>query len=144
MVRHISIGLLVIAMCLCTGPIVSADGNDVVRLTITTRNARGRVFCGLHYTADAFPGRGADNATSPIAGTTATCEFSGVKPGMVAISAYHDENDNKKFDRNWFGVPTEGYCTSRNANGHWGPPKFEDAKFTYKGGRLELAATMIY
>jgi hypothetical protein len=37
-----------------------------------------------------------DNANAPIVGTTATCEFSGVRPVAVAISAYHDENDNKK------------------------------------------------
>jgi uncharacterized protein (DUF2141 family) len=144
MVRRLLVGVSFMAIFASTEPIVSADGNDVVRLTITTRNDKGHVFCGLHYNADKFPGRGEDNANTPIVGTTATCEFRGVKPGMVAISAYHDENDNKKFDKGMFGIPTEGYCTSRNAKGQMGPPKFDDAKFTYKGGPLELAAKMIY
>jgi uncharacterized protein (DUF2141 family) len=144
MVRRLLVGVSFMAISVGSDPHVSADGSDVVRLVITTRNGKGHVFCGLHYTADRFPGRGVDNANTPIAGTTATCEFAGVKLGTVAISAYHDENDNKKFDKNLLGIPTEGYCTSRNAKGHWAPPKFDDAKFIYKGGRLELAATMIY
>jgi uncharacterized protein (DUF2141 family) len=144
MVRRLFVAVSFLAISVCTEPVVFADGNDVVKLTITTRNAKGRVFCGLHYTADKFPGHGVDNANAPIVGTTATCEFRGVKPGTVAISAYHDENGNKKFDKGMFGIPTEGYCTSRNAKGNMGPPKFDDAKFTYKGGPLEVTATMIY
>ena len=138
------LGASLLAVSLSAVPIVSAGNNDGVKLVITTRNAKGRVLCGLHYSGSAFPGRGMDNADVPIVGTTASCAFRGAKPGTLAISAYHDENDNKKLDKNLFGIPTEGYCTSRNAKGQLGPPKFDDAKFTYNGGPLDLSATMIY
>lgn len=144
MVRTLLVGLSFVAIYVCGETVVAADGNAVVRITITTRNAKGHVFCGLHYDADHFPGRGAANSIVPIVGTMATCEFKDVTPRILAISAYHDENDNKKFDRGMFGIPIEGYCTSRNAKAEWAPPKFDDAKFTYQGGRLELAAKMIY
>ncbi len=33
--------------------------------------------------------------------------------GKYAVVVYHDENDNHKFDRNWIGLPTEGFGVSR-------------------------------
>jgi hypothetical protein len=45
-------------------------------------------------------------------------------------------NDNKKLDTNWIGIPSEGTCTSNNAKGRFGPPKWKDALFAYRGGQL--------
>ena len=42
---------------------------------------------------------------------------------------FHDENANGKIDRNFVGIPKEGYGTSNDAKGFMGPPKYEDAKF---------------
>lgn len=50
-----------------------------------------------------------------------------IPPGIYAIQAYHDENDNEKIDRNFFGLPTEGIGFSNNAGFHFGPPSFQDA-----------------
>ncbi|MBQ4822388.1 DUF2141 domain-containing protein [Aquimarina sp. MMG016] len=50
--------------------------------------------------------------------------------GEYAISLYHDENNNKKLDSNFFKIPKEPYGTSNNAKGSFGPPKWEDAKFS--------------
>jgi uncharacterized protein (DUF2141 family) len=41
----------------------------------------------------------------------------------------HDENDNKKMDTNFIGIPKEDFGCSNNATGFMGPPKYEDAKF---------------
>jgi uncharacterized protein (DUF2141 family) len=65
-----------------------------------------------------------------------------VPKGVYGISAYHDENSNKKLDTNFVGMPTEDYCASRNARGTFGPPSFEDAKFSYAGGTKRLEARM--
>ena len=51
----------------------------------------------------------------------------------------HDENDNHKLDTNWIGIPTEGYGTSRDAVGKFGPPSFKDAAFSYGGGAARIA-----
>ena len=44
-----------------------------------------------------------------------------------AVAAYHDANDNKKLDENFFGIPQEGYGCTNNARGTFGPPSFDDA-----------------
>jgi uncharacterized protein (DUF2141 family) len=45
------------------------------------------------------------------------------------IKIIHDENDNKKMDTNFIGIPKEDFGCSNNATGFMGPPKYEDAKF---------------
>ncbi|MHA7057726.1 DUF2141 domain-containing protein [Aquimarina sp. M1] len=52
-----------------------------------------------------------------------------IPPGEYAISLYHDENDNKKLDTNFFKIPKEPYGTSNNTKGKFGPPSWKDAKF---------------
>lgn len=44
-----------------------------------------------------------------------------------AIAVYHDVNSNSKLDKNFFGIPKEGYGFSNNARGTFGPPSFDDA-----------------
>jgi uncharacterized protein (DUF2141 family) len=45
----------------------------------------------------------------------------------LAVSAYHDENDNSRLDKNSFGIPTERYGFSNNPKRGYGPPKFSEA-----------------
>ena len=46
-----------------------------------------------------------------------------------AIAAYHDVNNNEALDKNFFGIPKEGYGFSNNARGIFGSPSFEQAAF---------------
>ena len=55
--------------------------------------------------------------------------FNKVPKGEYAVSFIHDENDNKKMDTNFLGIPKEDYGCSNNARGFMGPPKYDDAKF---------------
>ena len=59
--------------------------------------------------------------------------FHNLPAGKYAVSACHDENGNGKLDRNSFGVPTEGYGFSNDAQGTAGPPKFVQAAFDFDG-----------
>jgi uncharacterized protein (DUF2141 family) len=42
----------------------------------------------------------------------------------IAISVYHDKNDNGKLDKNSFGLPTERYGFSNDPARGFGPPRF--------------------
>jgi uncharacterized protein (DUF2141 family) len=56
--------------------------------------------------------------------------FTNLEPGRYAVIVIHDENDNGKLDTNFFGVPTEGFGFSNNAEGFLGPPSFKEAAVT--------------
>ncbi len=57
-----------------------------------------------------------------------TASFANLKPGRYAVRYFHDENENKKLDRNEQNFPVEGYGFSNNV-GVFGPPKFEELLF---------------
>jgi uncharacterized protein (DUF2141 family) len=36
------------------------------------------------------------------------------RPGVYAVAVYHDENGNRRIDRSWTSLPTEGFGLSNN------------------------------
>lgn len=66
------------------------------------------------------------------------------EPGTYAVAVYHDENANVKFDKNWFGLPIEGYGISNNPTIFLGPPDFEEAKFEALAGPTVVPVEVHY
>lgn len=111
------------------------------------RNDKGTIFCALFNSEDGFPtheSKAFRLAQAKPQAKRAVCDFGSVPAGTYAISVIHDENDNRKLDTNFFGARIEGYGASNDARGAFGPPKFNDAKFEYKGGLLALKITIHY
>jgi uncharacterized protein (DUF2141 family) len=111
------------------------------------RNDKGKVLCALFSSAADFPKK-SDKAiarsASAISNQHAVCDFSGVAPGTYAVAVFHDENSNGKLDTNFLGIPREGVGASNDAQGHFGPPKFDAAAFRFSGGRIDLKIMMKY
>jgi uncharacterized protein (DUF2141 family) len=70
--------------------------------------------------------------------------FANVPAGHWAVMVYHDENNNKRLERNALGIPTEGNGLSRNAKGRFGPPKFEDAAIDVHSPPIGVDVTLSY
>ncbi len=58
----------------------------------------------------------------------------GIEPGVYAVQAFHDENDNLDLDRNFLGWPKEGMGFSNDAPMRFGPPRFADAAIEIGAG----------
>lgn len=58
------------------------------------------------------------------------CE--GLPKGTYAISLFHDVNDNGVLDTGQFGIPTEPYGFSNDAEVVMGPPSFGKCSFLLK------------
>jgi uncharacterized protein (DUF2141 family) len=56
----------------------------------------------------------------------------------ISISAYHDENENSKLDKNALGIPTELYGFSQNPKRGFGPPKFKETALSIAFDRETL------
>jgi uncharacterized protein (DUF2141 family) len=82
-------------------------------------------------------------AMRAVAGTQSVV-FTNLEPGAYAVIAFHDENDNGKLDKNLFGIPTEGYGFSNDAEGFLGPPSFKDAALMLDSHDREIAITLKY
>lgn len=64
--------------------------------------------------------------------------------GVYGISVFHDENGDGQLHKNIFGKPREGIGASENPPIRFGPPKFEEARFTLDSNKKRLAITMQY
>lgn len=102
--------------------------------------------CLLYTSAEGFPydlSKAVQQTRVPIHDGRAVCAFPDVKPGVYAVAVWRDDKGDGKPEMGLFG-PTYGIGTSNNAVGFMGPPKFDDARFAYKGGALLLAIRLTY
>ncbi|HJX62743.1 MAG TPA: DUF2141 domain-containing protein [Polyangia bacterium] len=104
------------------------------------RNDRGIVFVSLYDNKLAFDknkGEAAGAQARP-ANRSAVVVFESVVPGTYALSFIHDENENKKLDTNFLGIPKEGFGYSKDAMGRFGRPKFDDAALIVPVGSVTV------
>lgn len=55
--------------------------------------------------------------------------FLDIPKGKYALFIFHDVNENNKLDKNWLGIPKEGYGASRNQLPFAAAPAFEPNSF---------------
>ena len=70
--------------------------------------------------------------------------FNNVEPGDYAIRYFHDENSNRDFDNNMFGMPIEGYGFSNNAPVNFGPPSYQQMTFMVSNVAVINSSTVNY
>ena len=63
----------------------------------------------------------------PITGDHATLTFEHVAPGRYAVAVIHDENMNHKLDRNFLGIPKEGFGFANNPHVTLSAPSWDAA-----------------
>jgi uncharacterized protein (DUF2141 family) len=128
------IGLLVIGACASTtlilqkGPHSGTLEVHVEGLEHQDGNLRFALFAGPEgFPSD--PALAERVETLPITSSTVTWTVEEVPTGMWAVSVLHDEDGNGEMATGWMGQPSEGWGTSNDARGRFGPPSFEDAAF---------------
>lgn len=115
-----------------------------LRFGFSSVKDKGIVRCALYATAQDYLKKSFREATSKVEAGRATCVFPSVPAGTYSMGAFHDENNNDKLDTGIFGIPVEGICTSNNAKGRFGPPKYKDASFVFTGAAMTQELRMIY
>ena len=121
-------------------------GNLIV-IVKNIRNTKGQIGLSLYQSGDGFPNHPEKALVSVFIkakADSATYSFSNIKPGIYAAAAFHDENSDKKVNSNFLGIPKEGIGVSNNVKGRFGPPKFDDAKFTFSQPAQTITISLIY
>ncbi|MEM7437761.1 MAG: DUF2141 domain-containing protein [Myxococcota bacterium] len=95
--------------------------------------ARGDdIYCSLFGSEQGFPmdsSKALETTQAKGKGETRLCTFAVPKAGTYAVSVLHDENGNRKVDTKVFGIPTEGWATSKNVKPRFRAPNFEESRF---------------
>ena len=58
-----------------------------------------------------------------------TYTFTAIPSGTYALAVWHDEDNDGKIDKNFFGAPAEKYGFSKNCYGILSPPDFDKVSF---------------
>ena len=148
--------LLIAARCavllLIAALSLSAQAPATATLTIKVvgaRNAKGKIGVTLFQDAKGFP----DNTSNAVRQQavdidpntrTAQVVFRDVPQGIYAVSVLHDENLNGKLDKNFMGIPKEGYGASNNPTKKRRAPMFDEAKFSLNAPEQTIEIKLIY
>jgi uncharacterized protein (DUF2141 family) len=138
----------------------AAQASSALNITIGgLRKTSGTILIGLYDSKASFEraielagDAGFLNDPQRVAGAAlrandrldAGIRFENLAPGRYAVILFHDENANGKLDKNFFGVPTEPYGFSNDAEGLLGPPGFEAAALTLNGRDRSIKIDLVY
>ena len=117
-------------------------GSVVIATVGKLRAPRGNIGCRLFFQEKSFP-RGTERTVRKsvhVSGDFARCVFENVPPGTYAMTVIHDENDNGKLDKNFIGMPTEGYGVSNNKTHATSAPVWSECKFVVEASKKRQLA----
>jgi len=98
------------------------------------RSSQGSVVFALYDSAERYKKhtRAFRSSSQVITNQSCVWQVDDLPHGDYAVMLYHDENNNRKLDSNFFHVPQEPYGFSNNKRGLFGPASFGDTKFSLK------------
>jgi uncharacterized protein (DUF2141 family) len=105
------------------------------------RNTNGHVLISLFRNGEGYPDKPEKayrKGKADIVNGNALLVFSELPPGTYEVALLHDENDDLKMNKNWLGLPSEGYGFSNNVMGMFGPPDVSRASFNIMAGTQKV------
>nr|WP_255536597.1 DUF2141 domain-containing protein [Pacificimonas pallii] len=125
-----------------------AEAGPRLHLTLHgLRSSQGHVRVCLWSNGDGFPdcrkNSGVTRLAAPAA-ETVTVDVTDLPPGNYGISVIHDENDNRRLDKGFMGLPSEGVGFSNNASAPFGPPKYAKVRFALTGETEQVIRMKYY
>jgi uncharacterized protein (DUF2141 family) len=131
---------------------LTAQTKDTGTLTVRVtgaRNTKGKIGVTLFQNAQGFPedtSKAIRQESVEIDPKTMSAQvmFKDLPQGTFAISVLHDENGNGKMDKNFVGMPKEGYGASNNPSKKRRAPTFDEAKFSLNTSEQAIEITLLY
>lgn len=93
----------------------------------------GQILVGIFKSDSDFPDLQSAFAAKKIEAKVpeVTLLFEDIPEGRHAVAVFHDKNLNGRLDKNFLGIPREGFGFSRDAPARFGPPAFKAAAFDF-------------
>lgn len=91
----------------------------------------GKLYVGIYNSVETFMKKPLAGFVMEVKDKVMSIPCKGLPAGTYAFSLYQDENNNGKLDTAAFGIPTEKFGFSNDAEGVMGPPSYEKCSFTF-------------
>lgn len=119
--------LTFITVLLFGGISVYAQNGTLKLKVIGIKSTNGSIAVALYNTPETFLKEAFTYVHQDIEDNTVSVIIKDIPAGVYAVSLFHDENNNKKLDKNMVGIPNEPYGFGNNARGRFGPPGFSES-----------------
>ncbi|MTJ07660.1 MULTISPECIES: DUF2141 domain-containing protein [unclassified Anabaena] len=98
------------------------------------RNKTGEICMRVFNSEKGFPNSDKSEVKSgctKITGSSVKKVFTGLKPGTYAVAVVDDQNGDRKLNKDFFGIPKEGFGLSKNptVSISTGTPPFKNVSF---------------
>ena len=93
----------------------------------------GHLYVAIYNSEETFMKKTLDRLPDRCERYVALHSLPGVTYGYVCHFVFQDENGNGKLDTAVFGIPTEKYGFSNDAQGVMGLPSYDKCSFTFSG-----------
>ena len=115
--------------------------SPLVLEVVGLRSDRGVLRAGLFDGASRWLAEGQERATcrASVRGPRTRCDLGVIPEGHYAIAFMHDEDEDGALDRDWIGLPQEGFGFSNDAPVVLSPPGFDSAVFVHSGAEVVRA-----
>ncbi len=123
----------------------SAKGKLVVTITGINSN-QGTIKIGLYNKQAGFMDARhvLHGLNRPAKKGNVIGSFKNLAYGSYAVSVVHDENNNGRMDKNFLGVPKEGYAFSRNVRPRFSAPSFKATRIQLNDKSKNIRIKMRY
>jgi uncharacterized protein (DUF2141 family) len=117
-----------------------------LRVTVTAiSNAKGLIEFALYKNPEVFTQAGKTHRLARVNAQKGEVSFvfADLEAGKYSIVVYHDENQNKICDKNFFAIPTEAYAFSNNVRPKLTVPSFDDCAINLQQNK-SISIKMVY
>jgi uncharacterized protein (DUF2141 family) len=140
--------ILYFSVLFSTGLFAQIQQKGKLEIRITgMRNTNGKISVNLFNKEDGFP----DDPETCYAWKTVNVEpdtvviiFENLPYGDYAVSVLHDENSNGIMEKNFLGIPKEGFAFSNNYAPKIMSPSFSDAMFVLDQALMKVELKVLY
>ena len=134
--KRFRLSLMVICFTFFVSIAYAQTGTLTVQISEIQGN-EGKISVGLYTNAENFPNaeKTYKGQMVEVTGEKAVATFKDIPAGTYGVAVFHDANSNGELDKNFLGIPNEGYAFSNNVFGTFGPPDFEDVTFELDGDK---------
>lgn len=96
---------------------------------------KGQLYVSLYNKSEGFLKEGMEfrKLKFDVKDDDLVCAIEHLPEGNYGIAIYHDKNEDEKCNRNWLGIPTEGYGFSCNFKPVIAPSSFKKVKIKVTG-----------
>ncbi len=117
-----------------------------LRVTVTAiNNTKGLIEFALYKNPEVFTQAGKTHRLARVNAQKGDVSFvfADLEAGKYSIVVYHDENQNKICDKNFFAIPTEAYAFSNNVRPKLTVPSFDDCAINLQQNK-SISIKMVY